>query len=759
MTEENLILNNNLFNELNKDKLIEADLKSFLLENINIKNNSKIDSLVNQSNKNKSLTTDLKSSLSEEVQKNSKIGRSFGWIGTSIADLEDSLDSFGCDCLECCGIFPDAESSELQPGGDSVDVGGTSPENADSPEITEVSFTGDERIDALLYPAKWTGKTITYSFLTGDKYYGSEGKIRPITDKMKGYLRNILESLEDYIDLDFKEVPDTGDSYGQIRYLFSDGPSTAYTKVPFKYQNSPKAGDVHFNRSKLKDFEAGPGSYRYETLIHETLHALDLKHPGNYNGSSNGNQSGTFLSFAEDNSNNSIMSYNRLRNTDGYSGTITPMPYDVRALQYLYGAANNKGGDTTYKFSKIDEYTADGEFFGNRGSNSKQTLWDSGGKDKFDFSELDPNNTGYLFDLREGGVITSQDNYLDTSYKARGDSSGKQYKATSRGTFMSYNMTIENVVNSRSNDTIYANDGANTFSGYSKDIATGEDTLYNTNSKDTLNLSDYSVSDFTVTANGDDYVINLSSNGQVTIKDYYTLAEGDRINILTSSGNSTPDPTTDPTTEPVLEKGTLVWEDQGFKDESAVPTGSELNLGNGVTATINWQTVNNGDSFKPFGGKDFVSFDSGKSGDHTGYLSLGFDNNDNSPDSLIKMSLDFNQAVTGVNFQLLDVDSSSSKSFVDGVEIYADGVNVKDLSEVTIETGSSVLAANESGINGFEGQSSASSSSEDGNIKLSFGSIEISELEIRYFSTEDAVNNPSGQKIGISDVDFQFESV
>ena len=768
MSKNSSSLDSNVVEQLEKDQLLNQDLESNKSLNISdiINDNSQLtqeldltetsqekdlinsgDKIVEQLDINQELKADFLARYSSNIQnlieQNSKLSQSFGWIGTSPEEIQTSLSSSGCDCPECCGaVMPDLdESNEIINNFDTD----TSLFDADSGDVTTVSYSGRNEIDSLIYPAKWTSKTITYSFFDGGSYYGSEGNVKPITDEMKGYLQDILESLERYIDVDFVKVSDTENNYGQIRYMFSDGPSTAYTKVPYKYQDSPKAGDIHFNPDKTADFNAGPGSYRYETLVHETLHALDLKHPGNYNGSSTGGQSGEFLPNADDNSNNSILSYNRLRYTPNYSGTITPMSYDIRAMQYLYGAAEYHQGDTTYQFAKIDEYTVGGEFFGNKNSNSKQTLWDSGGKDTFDFSKLKFDSSGYRFDIRGGGVITSQDAYLDTTYEARGD--GKNYQATSRGTFVAYDTTINNVVNSSSDDLIIANDSANTFSGYSKGKSTGDDIIKGSNRKDTLDLSDYTVSDFTTRKSGDDLVVDLKGNGSITVDDYYKAAEGERITIKTAGGDPTPT------------NGSLVWENQGLTDESAVATGTQFNLGNGVTATVNWQIITDGGTFAIHDREqDYVTYDSNKLGNHNGYLSLGFNNSKDDPDDLIKLDLKFNQAVTGLNFQLLDVDQSDSKSFDDGVEIYADGVNIKSLSGVNIVTGDNVFADNESYMNGFEGRGSANSSSESANINISFGSTEVSSLEIKYFSTDDAVANPKSQKIGISDLDFQVQS-
>ncbi len=710
------------------------------------------------------LESDSAGSIKELIQNNSST-KSFGWVGNDLEDTLANLDSFSCDCDYCCGDVVAPDSDFTNTNNNLLDTSDTSLFAAASGDVTTVNYSGKNSIDSLIYPAKWTSKTITYSFYDGGSYYDSsrQGKVSEISNKIKDYLRNILKSFENYVDLKFVEVSDEGGNYGQIRYMNYTGTSSGSTKVPYKYQTSPLAGDVYLSPKIKSQFEEGPGAYRYETLIHETLHALNLKHPGNYNGSSTGGQSGEFLPNGDDNSNNSILSYNRFRNNSDYSGTITAMPYDIRALQYLYGVADYQEGDTVYKFDKIDQYYIGNDFFGNKDFNAKQALWDRAGVDTFDLTGLGSNNSGYIVDLSEGGLVTAKNLYNTSSYKARGD--GKRYNATSRGTFLAYDMTIENVISSGSNDYITANKGANTFSGYTKGGIFGDDRIFNSDSQDKIDLSSFKVSDFTTSQSGDDYVLDFGASGSIKIKGYYTAPESDRIQILTASGDPTPPDSTptppDPTPTPTPTDVALVWEDLGFADESAVATGSKLNLGNGVTATINWQIITDGGSFTPHAGENYVSFESGKTGNHTGYLSLGFNNSEDDPNDLIKLSLDFGKAVTGLTFKVLDVDQSAGKTFDDGVEIYVNNeVNVKSLSGVEITTGDNVFADNETYMDGFEGRGNAgaNNSSEGGNINLNFGSTEVSSLEIRYFSTDDAIANPGSQKIGLSDLFFQVKS-
>ena len=371
------------------------------------------------------------------------------------------------------------------------------------------------------------------------------------------------------------------------------------------------------------------------------------------------------------------------------------------------------------------------------------------------------------------------------------------------------NTTIENAFTGDGNDVISGNEADNTLKGYRGDDAldgkagndyidagsgddtvkggSGDDTLVggagkdefvfdsanlgfdvitDGNSQDTLNLLAYDVSDFNRLTSDNNLVFDFAQKGKITIQDYYTLAESDRINILTSGDNPTPP-------EPTVINKSLVWEAQNLADESAVASGSSFNLGDEVTVTVGVKVIVNGQvlpenttspEFKPHAGEDYVSFESGKTGNHTGYLSLGFDNSNDDPTDLIELSVDFHQPVTGVNFKVLDVDQSAGKRFDDGVEIYADGINIKELikdfPEVKIETGNNVFADNEPYMDGFEGRgnSGANNSSEGGNISINFGTTEVSKLEFRYFSTDDAISNPGSQKIGISDLDFQVKS-
>ena len=406
-----------------------------------------------------------------------------------------------------------------------------------TPLAAKVKSTGDQQIDTLLSGYKWGVKTITYSFYDDDvpnSYYGDD-KVSEVSDGIKNNIRTIFKSfIEPFVNLKFVEVKDTQDSYGLMRFQLVDDPqnyaSASYPDSTDYNQGNSKdqAGDVwlsnkHDVNDGVEGFQSGIGSYGFSTLIHEVLHAIGLKHPGDYNGDGSGDP--PFLPHAEDNTTNSIMSY-----TEAGAEPSTPMPYDIKALQYLYGAKQHNVGKTTYVFDQTYGFSDGRQFWGSASKETKVALWDSGGVDTLDFSKLALDKSGYRFDLRAGGALTSQSAYNSETYTPRG--SGKTYQTSDSGAFIAYDVTIENLINSTSNDTIIANKVGNTFSGYRTGLKTGKDTIVGSDRLDTLDLSGYKYSDVSQTARGDDLILGLGGNGSITLKEYYSAVEGDRIRIL-----------------------------------------------------------------------------------------------------------------------------------------------------------------------------------------------------------------------------------
>ncbi|MFN8693203.1 MAG: M10 family metallopeptidase, partial [Holosporales bacterium] len=308
-------------------------------------------------------------------------------------------------------------------------------------------------LDGLRSGYKWNSSSVlTYSFyessVFGGAYYNTESPVET-SEAVKTNMRNIFTWLENVINVDFQEVAEVNTStYGQIRVMNSSSPSYAYAYLPTG--SHPATGDIHLNTSydrtgDTNGFQHGAGSHGYMSLIHELGHALGLKHP---------HETPNAMDGAVNNTSNTVMTYNF---TGSSAGTF--MPYDIKVLQGFYGAKSFNAGDSTYAFSRVDSFTVGGASLLTTGSlSTKQTIWDSGGTDTLDFSGLASNSSGYVFDLKQGGFLTTQAAYNAISY-----SGGTTHTF---GTAIAYDVIIENVISSGSNDYIIGNSAANRFGGY-----------------------------------------------------------------------------------------------------------------------------------------------------------------------------------------------------------------------------------------------------------------------------------------------------
>lgn len=338
-----------------------------------------------------------------------------------------------------------------------------------------VTPPGINEINALLAGWKWPGKIITYSFIKdGDLSSDLQSELDEIT---KGHVRHILENvIEPLIGIDFLEIDETEYFKAQISYNYSSALPDTTAGLEFE-------GGILLNPKYSSGFQAGPGDYYYQTLIHETLHALGLKHSGNYDGDGL-NDSPPFLPEDEDHWTNTVMTYSNHGVTA--PAPITPMVYDIMALQHLYGVNKPNPGDTAYNFERVDAYEANGQFWGGAPSSSgeplpvKQTIVDGDGINIFDFQKLSPNED-YIIDINfdGSGIVTTQSDFNTLSYTHY--VSGETYQTHGSGTSIALGTYIANVTGSPGNDTIIGNAFPNTLIGLE-----GNDELTGGHEKDVL---------------------------------------------------------------------------------------------------------------------------------------------------------------------------------------------------------------------------------------------------------------------------------
>ncbi|MFW8593713.1 type I secretion protein [Cribrihabitans neustonicus] len=140
----------------------------------------------------------------------------------------------------------------------------------------------------------------------------------------RGYFRQAAEAYEEAAGLLFVEV----DGPAMINVFgFTGGTAGGWANYPWASQYSTSQGDLAMGSSDL-----APGSYGYETLLHELGHSMGLKHP---------HDGGPTLAEHLDTQHNTVMTY-----TYGGYNVDQLGTFDLQALEHIYGSAAGAAGWT-----------------------------------------------------------------------------------------------------------------------------------------------------------------------------------------------------------------------------------------------------------------------------------------------------------------------------------------------------------------------------------------------------------------------------
>ena len=272
-----------------------------------------------------------------------------------------------------------------------------------------------EDVDALISSAAWPTTDLTFSFPTSAADYpdypaNSEpyNNFRAFNLVQQAVVRANFERLASFSDLSFTELAsDRGSAI--LRYGMSDEPDTAYAFYPTTDASGgigdPIGGDSWYRVSGGRYSNPVLGNYAFVSIIHETGHALGLKH---------GQETPFALTPERDSLEYSVMTYRSYPGADleGYRNETFGYPqsymmFDIAALQRMYGADfTTNAGDTVYGWNpNSGQMSINGVGQATPGANRVfLTIWDGGGNDTYDLSNY---GNAVTLDLRPGEWTTT----------------------------------------------------------------------------------------------------------------------------------------------------------------------------------------------------------------------------------------------------------------------------------------------------------------------------------------------------------------
>ncbi len=322
-----------------------------------------------------------------------------------------------------------------------------------------------------------TPVALTFSFPSGTAFFdtqdypsGSEvSSYASLNATQKAAARLAFQAWSNVANITFTEVADNASIVGDIRLALHQGPTdeSGHAYYPggtydlatgIAFGTNPSAGDVWLNTLIASNFSPALDTDGFQTLLHEIGHALGLKHSFSDQPT---------LPNSQDNWQYTVMSYT----SNGYLYPVTPMLFDIQAIQYLYGAnMSYNTGNNNYTFT----------------SSEVLTLWDAGGTDTI---------TG------SGSINLTQGSFSQVN--------GAKIA-------IAFSTSIENAASGATSDSITGNVGANTLRGFggTDTIAggDGDDWIEGETGNDPLPVGQTAGNDNLNGENGNDTILGGAGN-------------------------------------------------------------------------------------------------------------------------------------------------------------------------------------------------------------------------------------------------------